>query len=142
MSTAIFHPPIAGTAPPNEAATQHFDAVRCLSSREVHKAAALAGEPVPHGSYLRATGRNRALLIPLEEPMAHIGRGLNVDLHLDDVSVSRRHAIILRTEEGHRILDDRSLNGTFVNGREIRHAELHDGDVITLGRVEFTYCEV
>ena len=142
MSTAISYPRTPASAPPSEAATQHFDAVRCLRSREVHKAAALAGEPVPSGSYLRVTGSNRALLIPLDEPMAHIGRGLNVDLHLDDVSVSRRHAIILRTQEGHRLLDDRSLNGTLVNGREIRHAELHDGDVILLGRVELTYCRV
>ncbi len=141
MSTAIAPPPFPSTAPPREAPTQHFDALRCLSSREVHKAA-LSGEPIPHGSYLRVTGSNRALLIPLGEAMAHVGRGLNVDLHLDDVSVSRRHAIILRTDEGHRILDDRSLNGTYVNGREIRHAELNDGDVITLGRVELTYCEV
>lgn len=141
MSAAIAPPPFPSSAPPSEAATQYFDAVRCLSNREVHKAS-VSGGPVPHGSYLRVTGSNRALLIPLGEPMAHIGRGLNVDLHLDDVSVSRRHAIILRTDEGHRILDDRSLNGTRVNGREIRHAELHDGDVITLGRVELTYCEV
>ena len=141
MSTAIAPPPVPSTAPPSEASTQHFDVVRCLSSREVHKAA-LSDEPIPHGSYLRATGSNRALLIPLGEPMAHVGRGLNVDLYLDDASVSRRHAIILRTDEGHRILDDRSLNGTYVNGREIRHAELHDGDVIMLGRVELTYCEV
>jgi hypothetical protein len=120
--------------------TQHFDAVRCLSSRETRKA--LDGEAIPHGSYLLAPGTNRALLIPLDGPMTHLGRGLKADLYLDDASVSRRHAIILRTDEGHRILDDRSLNGTCVNGREIQEAELCDGDVITLGRVELTYREV
>jgi pSer/pThr/pTyr-binding forkhead associated (FHA) protein len=123
-----------------DAPTQHFDAVRCLSSRETRKA--LDGEAIPHGSYLLAPGTSRALLIPLDGPMTHLGRGLNADLHLDDASVSRRHAIILRTDEGHRILDDRSLNGTWVNGREIQEAELRDGDVITLGRVELTYREV
>ena len=61
---------------------------------------------------------------------------------LDDASVSRRHAILVRSGEGYRILDDRSLNGTSVNGREIQAAELRDGDVITLGRVELTYREV
>jgi pSer/pThr/pTyr-binding forkhead associated (FHA) protein len=41
-----------------------------------------------------------------------------------------------------RILDDRSANGTFVNGRRVTEAELHDGDVVVLGRVVLTYRDV
>jgi pSer/pThr/pTyr-binding forkhead associated (FHA) protein len=41
-----------------------------------------------------------------------------------------------------RILDDRSANGTFVNGRRVVEADLHDGDVVVLGRVVLTYREV
>ncbi len=123
-----------------DAPTQHFDAVQCLSSRDIHKA--LAGEGVTHGSYVFVPGTSQALLIPLDGSKAHVGRGLNADLSLDDASVSRRHAIILRTDEGHEILDDRSLNGTYVNGREIKRAVLHDGDMIKLGRIELTYREL
>jgi hypothetical protein len=141
MAATISMPRPSPSTETSDQSTQHFDSVRCLSNRETHRAA-VAGEEVPHGSYLRVAGTGRTLLIPLGEPMAHLGRGLNVDLRLDDFSVSRRHAIIIRTDEGHRILDDRSLNGTYVNGREIRHAELRDGDVITLGRVQLTYCQV
>jgi pSer/pThr/pTyr-binding forkhead associated (FHA) protein len=74
--------------------------------------------------------------------MVHVGRGLNADLYLDDASVSRRHAIIVCSGGRCRILDDRSLNGTYVNGRQIEQAELRDGDLIALGRVEVVYREV
>ena len=43
---------------------------------------------------------------------------------------------------GSRILDDRSANGTFVNGRRVTEAELADGDVVVLGRVVLTYRDV
>jgi hypothetical protein len=69
--------------------TQHFDAVRCLSSRETRKA--LDGEAIPHGSYLLAPGTNRALLIPLDGPMTHLGRGLKADLYLVGFTPPRDH---------------------------------------------------
>ncbi len=56
--------------------------------------------------------------------MLHIGRGLTAGLRLDDASVSRRHAILVPRPSGARILDDRSSNGTFVNGRRIQQADL------------------
>ena len=43
---------------------------------------------------------------------------------------------------GARLLDDRSSNGTFVNGRRIVQADLHNGDVVLLGRVVLRYLEV
>jgi pSer/pThr/pTyr-binding forkhead associated (FHA) protein len=58
---------------------------------------------------------------------------------LDDQSVSRRHAIITRRRNTVKILDDRSSNGTYVNGRRISQAQLQDGDVIVLGRVILGY---
>ena len=48
-------------------------------------------------------------------------------------------AILVLRAETLRILDDRSTNGTFVNGRRVDEAELHDGDVVVLGRVVLTY---
>ncbi len=82
------------------------------------------------------------LLIPLGSGVVHIGRGLSADLHIDENSVSRRHAIIVHRPTGARVLDDRSSNGTFVNGRRISQAELRDGDVILVGRVVLRYLEV
>ena len=71
-----------------------------------------------------------------------IGRGFGADLRLDDPTVSRRHAIVVSDDRGAVILDDRSANGTRVNGRCVARAELADGDVIMLGRVALTYRDV
>ena len=82
------------------------------------------------------------MLIPLGSDALHIGRGLAADLRLDESSVSRRHAILVPRAAGARILDDRSSNGTFVNGRRVQQADLRSGDVIVLGRVVLRYLEV
>ena len=64
-----------------------------------------------------------------------IGRSATADVRLDDPTVSRRHALIVRTaEEGLRALDDRSLNGLFVNGERVEWARLSDGDELEIGR--------
>jgi FHA domain-containing protein len=117
--------------------TEPFDPVACLSSRDRRRAVAVAGGQL--GRYIEVQGQDEGLLIPLGEEVLHVGRGLSVDLQLDDSSVSRRHAIIMPRGSGVRILDDRSLNGTFVNGRRIEHADLRDGDMITVGRFELRY---
>jgi hypothetical protein len=55
----------------------------------------------------------------LEDEVTHIGRGMTADLRLDDHTVSARHAIVVARAAGLRILDDRSTNGTAVNGRRV-----------------------
>jgi len=117
--------------------TEQFDPVACLASRD--RLRAMAVEPGAPGRYLQVQGLDQALLIPLGEEVLHVGRGLTADLHLDDSSVSHRHAILVPGPAGVQILDDRSLNGTFVNGRRIEHAGLRNGDVITIGRFELRY---
>lgn len=64
-----------------------------------------------------------------------IGRSITADLQLDDPSVSRRHALIVSEPgEALRILDDRSLNGVFVNGDVVEWGRLADGDELAIGR--------
>jgi len=64
-----------------------------------------------------------------------IGRSMAADVRLDDPSVSRRHALIVsEPDEALRVLDDRSLNGVFVNGEEVEWGKLADGDELTIGR--------
>lgn len=94
------------------------------------------------GRYLEVQGPQQTLLIPLTGDALHIGRGLSAQLHLDESSVSRRHAILVARPSGARILDDRSSNGTFVNGRRVQQADLHNGDVIVVGRVVLRYLEI
>jgi hypothetical protein len=71
----------------------------------------------------------------IERGWTRIGRSANADLRLDDPSVSRRHALIV-AEPGKvlRVLDDRSLNGIFVNGEAVEWAPLRDGDELAVGR--------
>jgi len=64
-----------------------------------------------------------------------IGRSVTADIRLDDPSVSRRHALIVSEQPNSlRILDDRSLNGVFLNGSLIEWERLADGDELTIGR--------
>lgn len=120
--------------------TERFDPIACLDHRVRYRGT--WDEPVEPGCYIQIQGPDRTLLIPLGAEVTHIGRGLGADLHLDDVSVSRRHAVLVPGPSGHRMLDDRSLNGTFVNGRRIEQVDLRHGDVIALGRVVLRYLEV
>ena len=125
---------------PVEQPTERVDAVECLDDRVRH--GARPPKPAEPGRYVEVQGRDQTLLIPLGSEVIRIGRGLAADLRLDETTVSRRHAILVPRPAGVRILDDRSSYGTFVNGRRIQQAELHDGDVIVVGRVMLRYLEV
>lgn len=64
-----------------------------------------------------------------------IGRSVAADVRLDDPSVSRRHALVVsEPNEALRVLDDRSLNGVFVNGNLVEWGKLADGDELAIGR--------
>ena len=68
-----------------------------------------------------------------------MGRHPESDVFLDDITVSRRHSLISRTEAGFAIRDVDSLNGTYVNRRRVEEAELHDGDELQIGRFHLTF---
>src|SRR5687767_2813132 len=80
------------------------------------------------------TGAERRV-VPLRDDVIHVGRGLSADVRLDDATVSRKHAVIVRRSEAVVVLDDRSMNGVWVNGERITESPLEDGDEIMLGRV-------
>jgi FHA domain len=120
--------------------TELFDGIACLDERVRRQA--MPAQPTDAGRYIEVQGTEEQLLIPLGGEVTHIGRGLAADLRLDEDSVSRRHAILVHRRSGSRILDDRSSNGTFVNGRRVTQADLHNGDVLVLGRVVLRYLEV
>jgi len=135
MSTqAPTRPPVA------EGATERVNAIDCLDEGVRRRAS--PARPEAPGRYIEVQGPQETLLIPLAEGVTHIGRGLAADLHLDEASVSRRHAILLNRRGGVRVLDDRSSNGTQVNGRSVSQADLQSGDVLVLGRVVLRFLEV
>jgi pSer/pThr/pTyr-binding forkhead associated (FHA) protein len=119
--------------------TEFFDGIACLDERVRRQAK--PAQPTEAGRYIEVQGPGERLLIPLRRGVMHIGRGLAADLRLDEDSVSRRHAILVHRRSGARILDDRSSNGTLVNGRRVMQADLQNGDVLVLGRVVLRYLD-
>ncbi|HYH60693.1 MAG TPA: FHA domain-containing protein [Solirubrobacterales bacterium] len=74
-------------------------------------------------------------VVPIAEGWVKIGRSGCSDICLDDPTVSRRHALVVHTETGElKALDDRSLNGLFVNGKHVEWTALEDGDELEIGR--------
>ena len=94
---------------------------------------ARAGLTVP-GKYLAYEDSGRRIVAPVSREWTRIGRSLSADLRFDDATVSRRHALVVSQADGVRVLDDRSLNGIYVNGRRVDWAPLTDGDEIAIGR--------
>jgi pSer/pThr/pTyr-binding forkhead associated (FHA) protein len=78
-------------------------------------------------------------VIALQEGWTRVGRSLSAHIRFDDPTVSRRHALVHSLEGAVRILDDRSLNGVFVNGSRVDMRELEDGDQVTVGRFSLHY---
>ena len=70
-----------------------------------------------------------------------IGRSPSSDIFLDDVTVSREHAVVFNDGEQVRIEDRASLNGTYVNHERVERSELAAGDEVLIGKYRLTYLE-
>jgi pSer/pThr/pTyr-binding forkhead associated (FHA) protein len=70
-----------------------------------------------------------------------IGRSPDAQIFLDDVTVSRNHALLVRRRDGLYIDDLGSLNGTYVNRRRIESHKLQNGDELQVGKYKLTYLE-
>jgi pSer/pThr/pTyr-binding forkhead associated (FHA) protein len=88
------------------------------------------------GRYLACReGDGEIRLFPIDQGWTRIGRSATADIRLDDPSVSRRHALIVsELPDSLRVLDDRSLNGVFLNGEIVEWGRLEDGDELAIGR--------
>ena len=68
-----------------------------------------------------------------------IGRSPDCDIFLDDVTVSRNHAVLEKRDQKFVIEDQGSLNGTFVNRRRVDSAELEDDDELQIGKYRLIF---
>jgi pSer/pThr/pTyr-binding forkhead associated (FHA) protein len=115
---------------------------RFLTHRSRRQASLAMRHPDP-GRYLAVDDGPEVVLLALRAGMTRIGRSPSADVAFDDGGVSRRHAVIMsRTDGLVEVLDDGSLNGTFVNGERIRRRILRHGDVLMVGRRALRYLEV
>lgn len=90
---------------------------------------------------IRAGGGREGERIPLENDLLTVGRNPESHLFLDDVTVSRHHARVVRDAAGFAIEDLNSLNGTYVNRGRVERQHLSDGDELQIGKFKFSYLE-
>ena len=90
---------------------------------------------------IRSGGGRAGESFTVEEDRVSIGRSPDAGVFLDDVTVSRNHALLVRRRDGLYIDDLGSLNGTYVNRRRIESHRLADGDEIQVGKYKLSFLE-
>lgn len=85
----------------------------------------------------RGPGKGARFLIGVEG--AFVGRSVESDVFLDDVTVSRQHAQVLYTDGKYHLEDCGSLNGTYLNNISITNSALSTGDEIQIGKFHMLY---
>jgi len=90
---------------------------------------------------IRAGGGRAGESFSIDADRVSIGRSPDAGVFLDDVTVSRNHALLVRRRDGLYIDDLGSLNGTYVNRRRIESHRLADGDEIQVGKYKLSYLE-
>jgi FHA domain len=88
---------------------------------------------------IRAGGGRVGESFPLNTDRMTIGRRPDSDIFLDDVTVSRDHALLVRRSGDYYLDDLGSLNGTYVNRHRIESHRLEDGDELQVGKFKLTY---
>ncbi len=88
---------------------------------------------------IRSGGGRAGEAFPLERMRLTIGRRPDSDVFLDDVTVSRDHAVVVKRGEHHYLDDCGSLNGTYVNRQRIDSQRLNDGDELQIGKYKLAF---
>jgi hypothetical protein len=88
---------------------------------------------------IRSGGGRVGQSFPLHGERMTIGRSPDAEVFLDDVTVSRDHAVLVRRSGSWYLDDSGSLNGTYVNRRRIDSHRLEDGDELQVGKYKLTY---
>ncbi len=99
----------------------------------------LSDVPLGTGVLVVTRGEAAGSRILLDLATTTAGRHPNSDIFLDDITVSRRHAEIVREGDAYRVRDAGSLNGTYVNRERIEEAPLTHGDVLQVGKYKLHF---
>ncbi len=84
-------------------------------------------------------GPNAGSKFFLDTDVTQVGRHPDSDIFLDDITVSRRHAELLRQGPGYVLRDTGSLNGTYINRERIEEASLSTGDEVQIGKFKLVF---
>jgi len=88
---------------------------------------------------IRAGGGRVGESFAIDRERMAIGRRPDADVFLDDVTVSRDHALLIRRGHEHYLDDCGSLNGTYVNRSRIESHRLEDGDELQIGKYKLSF---
>jgi len=100
---------------------------------------AIAALPSRSALLLVRSGPTAGARYLLDTDVTTVGRHPEADIFFDDVTVSRRHAEVTRTGTVFEMVDQRSLNGTYVNGERVDRAALTDGAEVRIGKFRLNF---
>ena len=96
--------------------------------------------PAGVGFLVVKRGPNVGSRFALDKEVVHAGRHPESDIFLDDITVSRRHAEVVREPDGgYSVRDAGSLNGTYLNRERVESAKLNDGDELQIGTFKLVF---
>ena len=101
--------------------------------------AAVAALPAGNALLIVRRGPNKGARFLLDADLVTVGRHPNSDVFLDDVTVSRRHAEIIRSAGEFSVKDLDSLNGTYYQGARVESIILVNGSELQIGKYHFTF---
>lgn len=107
-----------------------------LDSRDL---AAIDALPSGHALLIITKGYEEGSRFLIDSDVTLVGRHPKADIFLDDVTVSRRHAEFVRTENSFKVRDLASLNGTYYNGRRVDEVLLEDGAEVQVGKFKLSF---
>ncbi len=102
-------------------------------------AAAVDALPVGHALLVVQKGPGAGSRFLLDQDVVNAGRHPDSEIFLDDVTVSRRHAVFDRSGDQFTVSDVGSLNGTYVNRDRIEKVQLTDGDEVQIGKYRLVF---
>jgi len=91
------------------------------------------------GLFVVRQGPKAGARYALDDDLVTLGRHPKSTIFLDDITVSRRHAEVHRSQAAYKVRDVGSLNGTYVNRKRVEEAALADGDEIQIGRFKLVF---
>ncbi len=99
----------------------------------------LGGDVQKKASLRIVRGPQRGCVYELTRMVSSVGRSPQCDIFLNDMTVSREHALIASTEKGYVITDRKSYNGLWVNDEEVETKLLSNGDVVQIGTFSLVF---
>jgi pSer/pThr/pTyr-binding forkhead associated (FHA) protein len=100
---------------------------------------AIEALPARSALFIVRSGPTAGARYLLDTDLTTVGRHPDAGIFFDDVTVSRRHAEVTRIDEGFEIVDQRSLNGTYVNGERVDRAVLSNGAEVRIGKFRLNF---